>query len=307
MALRQVGIVDLPPNRSDQGLDHADVHWRSGTAYIAHTSNDQVDIVDLPRFQFLRSVGPFKGVAGALVSQEREMVFTSNRGEDTVSFFPIDDESSIRTVRVGGRPNGLAFDPRRSLLLAANVGAADGGSKCTVSLVETASGKMVSDIEVPGRTRWAMFDPASDRFYVNIRDPAQIGIINPSTPERGIETVPIPAAGPHGLGLDPTGRRLFCACDAGRLVVVDLRNGEVRDAAALSGSPDVVFFDSRLHHLYVAIGDTGVIDVFDTNSMTRIQSVPTEAGAGTLVYNPSTSLVGAILQESHRLLCFVDE
>ena len=307
MTLRQVGIVDLPPNRTDQGLDHADVHWRTGTAYIAHTSNDQIDIVDLSRFQFLRSVGPFNGVAGALVSQERDMVFTSNRGEDSVSFFPVDDESSIRTVRVGGRPNGLAFDPRRGLLLAANVGAADGGSRCTVSLVDTASGHMESDIEVPGRTRWAMFDPISDRFYVNIRDPAQIAIIDPSMPERGIESIRVPSTGPHGLGLDPTGRRLFCACDAGRLIALDLRSGDVRDAAALSGPPDVVFFDSRFRHLYVAIGDPGVIDVFDTDSMTRIQSIPTEVGAGTLVYNPATNLVGAILQESHRLLCFVDE
>ena len=307
MALRPAGFIDLPPNRSDDGLDHAAVLNRADIAYIAHTSNDALDVVDLAQARYLRSVQGFRGVAGVLVSQERELVFTSNRGEHTVSYFPIRDEASVTTVPVGGRPNGLAFDAETNTLLAANVGRLSGPPGFTVSLVDISEGRTRTDIEVPGRTRWAIFDRRSGRFYVNVRDPGQIIRIDPSEPSGIDGAFPIPAAGPHGLEIDSKGRRLFCACDGARLVEVNLESGEVADVAALSGSPDVVFYNPRLEHLYVAIGTPGVLDVFDTNSMTKLESVPTEDGAGTLIFNPETNRVWVILQKSHRLACFVDQ
>jgi hypothetical protein len=30
---------------------------------------------------------------------------------------------------------------------------------------------MTADVTVPGRTRWAVFDPETELFYVNIADP----------------------------------------------------------------------------------------------------------------------------------------
>jgi len=49
-------------------------------------------------------------VAGALVSQARELVFTSNRGENTIAIFDPEAEADIAKVEVGIKPNGLAFD-----------------------------------------------------------------------------------------------------------------------------------------------------------------------------------------------------
>ncbi len=70
-------------------------------------------------------------------------------------------------------------------------------------------------------------------------------------------------------------RRLFCACDQGGLFTVDLESRRVSHVSDLSGPPDVIFYNSRLHHLYVAIGDPGMIDVFDTDTMKLSQTVKT--------------------------------
>ena len=96
---------------------------------------------------------------------------------------------------------------------------------------------------MPGRTRWTVFDPQSDAFYVNIADPAQIVVVEAAHPDRIARILAIPAAGPHGLDLDVENRRLFCACDAGKLVVIDLITGSVQEEAGLSGTPDVIFFN----------------------------------------------------------------
>ena len=95
-------------------------------------------------------------------------------------------------------------------------------------------------------------------------------------------------------------RRLFCACDQGGLFTVDLESGRVSHVSDLSGPPDVIFYNSRLHHLYVAIGDPGMIDVFDTDTMKLSQTVRTEVGAHTIAYNPEIGRVYAFLPASHR-------
>src|SRR5207245_1260751 len=137
---------------------------------------------------------------------------SSNRGENRVSFFSPKNETSIVKVEVGIRPNGLAHDPGRNLLLAANVGDPAIPDSFTVSVVDVEKKAMVSDLAVPGRTRWAVYDAASDAFFVNIADPAHIAVTEAAKSTRIVRSFRIPAAGPHGLEVDSERRRVFCAC-----------------------------------------------------------------------------------------------
>ncbi len=47
MPLRHFGYIELPPSRSDVGFDHADIHAASDRLYVAHTSNDTIDVIDV--------------------------------------------------------------------------------------------------------------------------------------------------------------------------------------------------------------------------------------------------------------------
>ena len=74
----------------------------------------------------------------------------------------------------------------------------------------------------------------------------------------------------------------------------------------LSGAPDVIFLNPRLGHLYVAVGEPGVIDVIDVATMRRVAVVPTESGAHTLALDQKRSKIYAFLPRSHRTAVFVD-
>src|ERR1700675_1477495 len=87
MVLRLLGHVELPANRAQGGFDHADIHSPTDRLYVAHTSNDAVDVIDLAKDRYIESIPGLTAVAGALVSEARGLVFTSNRGENTVSVF----------------------------------------------------------------------------------------------------------------------------------------------------------------------------------------------------------------------------
>jgi len=110
-------------------------------------------------------------VAGALVSEERGLVFTSNRGENTVSVFAPGLERDAFKVPVGEKPNGLAFDPVRGTLIAANVGDPSIPDSYSVSVVDVARRKHTAEIKVAGRTRWAVYDAQRETFFVNIASP----------------------------------------------------------------------------------------------------------------------------------------
>ena len=306
MALRLLGHIELPPNRGTGGFDHADVHLASDRLYVAHTSNDALDVIDMVRDRYVASIDDLAGVAGALVSDARNLVFTSNRGENTVSVFAPGAERDAFKIPVGVKPNGLAFDPASGVLIAANVGDAAIPNSYSVSVVDIPRRERIAEISVPGRTRWAIYDAEHQTFFVNIASPALIISIDARDPSKISKAYEIPAEGPHGLELDAATGRLLCACDAGVLVAVDAASGRVLGRVSLSGSPDVVFLNSRFGRLYVAIGNPGVVDVIDIGAMRTQEVVPTEAGAHTLAIDRKRSKLYAFLPQTHRAAAFVD-
>ena len=298
MTLTLTGHVVLPGHKAGGGFDHAAVHAASGHVYVAHTANDAVDVFDRQRHLF--SIPNLTGVAGALVSDDAQLIFSSNRDENTVGIFAPGPDPEVTKVAVGVRPNGLAYDHGRKLLLAANVGDPAIAHSYTLTLVDVGARAVRASIEVPGRTRWAVFDPDAEVFYVNISDPAVIVVVDAKKPTSIARTIAIPAAGPHGLALDRASHRLFCACDARVLVTLDARSGDVLDEKRLSGVPDVVFFNRQRQHLYVAIGDPGIIDVFSTSPMKKLAATETEAGTHTTALSPAGDRLYAFLPRTHR-------
>jgi DNA-binding beta-propeller fold protein YncE len=322
MSLKFLHYIDLPENIGTGGFDHAAIHQAGKRLYVAHTINNALDVIDLAEDRYLHSIPGLSVVAGALVAEKQGLVFTSNRGENTVGIFAVGDEEHLVKVPVGMGPNGLAFDAEHGLLLACNVGNPNIPGSFTISVVDIEKHEMIHSIQVPGRTRWAVFDPGREEFFVNIAEPARIVVIAAGKPDRIARSIIIPFAGPHGLDVDSATDRLFCACDSGKLVTLEASSGIILRTADLSGKPDVIFFNPVLKHLYVAVGDPsvpaphdprfvegrswGLIDVFETKTLARLEAVPTEKGAHTLAFDAVQNKVYAFLPETHRAEVFAD-
>ena len=307
MTLRLLGQIELPGHRSSGGFDHADIHSPTDRIYVAHTANDSIDVIDCAQDRYVESIPGFNAVAGALVSKAHGLVFTTNRGENTVSVFTPGGERNAFKIGVGVKPNGVAFDSRRGLLVVANVGDPAISDSFTASVVDVGRKERIAEIKVPGRTRWAIYNPTIESFFINIASPARIVAIDARDPTKVSKEYQVPAEGPHGLELDAAAGQLFCACDAGILFGIDAASGRILSDVRLSGAPDVIFLNPRLGHLYVAIGDPGVIDVIDIAAMRREEVVPTELGAHTLALDRKRNKVYAFLPRSHRAAVFVNE
>jgi serine/threonine-protein kinase len=299
MSLERVAFVAIPPG-AEPGFDHADVYRAADRMYVAHTGADRVDVLDCKRREFLRSLPDLAGVAGVLVDEQGDLLFTSDRAAARVSVFRCSDEQLLGHVAVGPHPNGLAYDANRRRLYAFNLGEPL-GENCTASVVEIDSLRVIAGFPLPGRPRWAVYDEERDRMYASIREPAEIAVIDCARPE--IErTLPVPAAGPHGLWLDRG--RLFCAADGGVLAVLDRDSGELLASLPLPGVPDVVMHDPELARLYVAIGDPGVVCSFDSERLEQLETVASERGAHTIGWDPDGRCLYVFCPESGGALVF---
>src|SRR5205814_8251342 len=99
------------------------------------------------------------------------LLFTANRGENTISIFSVAREQEMVRLSSGIRPNGLAFDPSRGLLLVANVGDPEIGNSSTVSMSDVSQKTAIVTVVVPRRPRWAVYDEMRAADYVNSAEP----------------------------------------------------------------------------------------------------------------------------------------
>ena len=303
MALKEIRRIPLPHHLDGGEFDHAVVDEISDLLYVAHPSNDSVDVIDLGSEKFLYSITGLKGVAGVWVSEKRRLLFTSNRGEDTASVFLLDGKKATEKFRIstGVRPNGMAFDEGRNILMVAGVGNAEKiNAPPSLTFIDTCNGKIMGKIELPGRTRWALYNADTDSFFVNIADPPSIVSVKADDLSDVSRTFNIPARGPHGLEQDMKNGTLYCACDGGILIGLNLKTGATEVLGPLSGPPDVIWLNRNLDRLYVAVGDPGVIDVFDINTRQFVEKIQTGPDAHTLTVDHRRGNVHVFLPRVYR-------
>jgi DNA-binding beta-propeller fold protein YncE len=298
MALQLRGYVALPTHPSG-GFDHGDVDRASGRVFVAHTANGTVEVFDGVSLTHVATLPGCPEASGVLCAQEERFTFAAARGGGKVLIIDSPSREIRREIPVGPKPNGLAWDPGRGRLLAADV------QDFKARLVAVVTGKSVASTDLAGRPRWCVYEPSRDRYLINIREPAVVEALSADTLER-VATFPIPVPGPHGLDLDSTNDRAFVACDAGAVVLLDLASGESRDSIAIGGEPDAIWFNEVHHRLYVAIGKPGLIEVVDTTALKVVEQVETEEGAHTTAFDPIRQQLYVFLPRSYRAAVYTD-
>lgn len=290
------GLIELPPH-TPTGFDHGDVHLATGRVFIAHTAAGTVEVVDGEQARHVTTVPGCPEASGVLCAQEDGLVFAAARGAGKLLVLDAVSAEAQGEVGVGPKPNGLAWDPIRRRVLVADV------QDLRARLVDPHERHVVKEVPLPGRPRWCVYERAGDQFLVNIRKPACVVLLDANDcEERG--RWPISAAGPHGLDLDPSRGRAFVACDGGVVVTLDLATGRERATVGIAGEPDVVWHSDAVRRLYVAIGRPGVIDVIDTETMTRIAQITTEEGAHTTAFDRARQRLYAFLPRTCRVAAY---
>jgi len=299
------GYIDLPPPTGDgtSEFDHGDVHRATGRVFVAHTAANTVEIIDGLTDKHLMTVQGCPEGSGVLCAQEAGIIFAAARGAGKALVIEASSGQPLREIAVGPRPNGLAWDVQRKRLLVADVQENQALLLAPIGATWDSSWQVNHTVPLPGRPRWCVYDGARSRFLVNIREPACVAVLSAVSGEQ-IALWPVSVAGPHGLDLDADGGHAFVACDAGKVVALDLKDGREVVQVHIAGAPDAIWYNAQRERLYVAIEDPGVVDVINTKTMTLEETIVTEHGAHTTAFDPDRQRLYVFLPTTCRVAMY---
>src|SRR5215472_1416576 len=262
------GSIAIPPHTPSE-FDHGDVQLTSGRVFVAHAAANTVEVLDGEGLTHLATLPGCPEGSGIICAQDAGLVFAAARGAGKILVIQASSSTVVGELGVGPRPNGLAWDPDHQHLLVADV------QENTARLLDPGrdpADATLATVALPGRPRWAAYDPLAQRFLVNIREPACVAVLATQTATL-VTQWPVSVSGPHGLDLDLAGGRALVACDGGAVVALDLASGRELEQVSIAGGPDAIWFNPRRKLLYVAIAEPGVVDVVDTDAMVVAQQV----------------------------------
>ena len=282
MSLKVLGVIEIPGGAGSE-FDHGIFDARSHRVFIAHTKKSTIEVIDADAGRHIATLPGFPGVAGA-VADDGEILVT-NRGSASIAWLDAGTLKTKSAFKTGARPNGAAIVKRLALGIAACIG--DDNETPSLHAFGLNDGKRVK-LDLPGRPRWCVTDAAAERLFLCIREPSMILVA--SLPDLRLEAQwRLPSGGAHGLDIDHASHRLYAACDAGDLVELDSRSGEVTHVWPIAGAPDVTFFNPATGRVHVAIGEPGLVETVDPRTGHSMQTT-TGAGAHTTVLVPPDEL-----------------
>jgi hypothetical protein len=282
MSLKALGVIEIPA-ASGSEFDHGIFDCRTRRVFIAHTKRSTIEVIDPDAGRHIATLPGFPGVAGA-VADDGEILLT-NRGSASIAWLDGTTFKTRSVLATGPRPNGAAIIKRLSLGIAACIG--DEKETPTLQAFRLGDGQRVK-LDLPGRPRWCVTDAAAERLFLCIREPSMILVAG--LPDlRPLAQWLLPSGGAHGLDIDHARERLYAACDAGDLVEVDSRSGEVTNVWPIAGPPDVTFFNPATGRVHVAIGEPGLVETVDPKTGKSMRTI-TGADAHTSVLVPPDRL-----------------
>ncbi len=280
------------PTEAECEFDHADVDQATGMVFVAHTSSGTVEVFDEKEEKWIKSISDCTGGSGVVFDPITKKVFAASRADGHILAIDPASLSVLIKFKTGSRPNGLAVDSSRGILMTADVG--DNQAR----FHHQKTGEMIATVGLIGRPRWCTYSSDSDEYMVNIMDPPGIEFISGKdfTQTRFFN---VNKKGPHGLVIE--GITAYIACDDATLVTIDLKQMKPVLEAKLAGPPDVLWYNRKLNHVYCSIGEPGVVQVFDGKSLQLIQQIDTEHGSHTLTFDEKLQKLYTFLPESHSV------
>lgn len=218
--------------------------------------------------------------------------FNGVQRADQIIVTPIGNPWALlkQTVSVGNTPLQVAASPDGARMVVTN------GADGTVSLINTATNKVVATIPVGAQPAGVVFDPTGTRFYVVNATGAVTAVSLPANTVGAPVTIGIPsllaAIGPAGT---PAAGQLYVANfgtnGTGHTVtVVNTATNQVSATVPVGNGPEELAISPDGTRLWVGNTVANSITVIDTATNSTVKTLPVATGVGFIALSPDGQL-----------------
>jgi len=275
-------IIDRWTIGGEGGWDYLIADPGAHRLYLAHGM--RVDVVDTTNGKVIGAIAGLHGVHGVALDPDGKFGYISDGGGNAVVVFDRSTLATVATIPAGANPDCIIYEPATKTVWAFN------GRSASVSVIDPATRTVIATIPLPGKPEFAVAD-GQGTVFDNIEDKSEIVRIDARS-KTITATWPAGCDSPSGLAFDAAGFRLFTVCDGRKASVIDITSGKILANPTIGDGPDAARY-SAAHSLAFASSRDGILSVIDAAApgYPTIESLPTQAGARTMAYDPSTDRI----------------
>lgn len=274
-------------------IDHWKIGGTGGWDYLhddpaAHllyvTHGPRVEIIDTRSGKLAGAVAGMKGTHGIALDTAGKYGYISDGGSNDVVIFDRHDFHTVGTVPAGTNPDGIVFEPVTATVWAFN------GRSQSVTVIDAATARVAATIPLPGKPEFPVAD-GHGNVYDNIESANTIVRLDAHTKAVTANWKLNNCDSPSGLAIDKPHMRLFAVCDGGKMAVLDATSGKQIASPSIGDGPDAARFSEPRQLAFSSNGD-GTLSVVDAaHGFRTIETLPTQKGARTMAYDPSTDRI----------------
>ena len=273
-ALKEVARIRVP---GETRWDYLTVDSAAHRLYVSHAT--VTEVVDTATDKVIGTIHDTPGVHGIAIASDLGKGFISDGRANTITVFDLKTLQSIATIAVGTNPDAILYEPASRLVMTFN------GKSQDVTIVDAASGKVVTTVPVGGKPEFAQLG-ANGQVWFNVEDTNEMAVLDPKAGKL-VRRVPLaPCDSPSGLAVDDL-QRLYAVCENRQMVVVSSDAQVLARPAIGAGSDGVAWMDGAA---WSANGQDGTISVVETTSgrFETVATIRSAPGARTIAADPAT-------------------
>ncbi|MGB6742066.1 MAG: YncE family protein [Terracidiphilus sp.] len=272
-------IIDHWKIGGEGGWDYMTCDGPAHRLYLAH--GPRVDVVDTTSGKLIGSITGLYGTHGVALDTAGRFGYISDGGGNAVIVFDRATLATVASIPAGTNPDGIVFEPATQTVWAFN------GRSHDVTVIDAATRKVAATIPLPGKPEFPAVD-GHGTVFDNIEDKSEIVRFD-ARAKTLTATWPAGCDSPSGLAFDAPGHRLFPVCDGNKMSVIDSETGKLLANPSIGDGPDAARWSATQRLVFASSGD-GILSVVDAGapSYPTIESLPTQRGARTMAYDPTT-------------------
>ncbi|HKV30707.1 MAG TPA: hypothetical protein VJT14_06805 [Candidatus Dormibacteraeota bacterium] len=292
MPLTSLSNIQLPKDTTLPSFDLLTLDSRVGHLYVAHSSMDAMDIVDIKANKVVGSVSGLRKIHAVALTSDPNIVFTSDPADGMVAAVDVAQRKVLKYVDTGPQPDAIGYDPTNDLVVVALA------STNTVKLIDPHTYTVVATIALPGSPELMDLDPTGGRAFLAINSKDEVIIIDVKARQITTTFKGCDIQIPTGVAYDPDQQRLYVASRPGNnreLNVIDTLLDRCLGVVDIGFGTDQLAFNKHNHHVYAANGGSKNLSVIDAVSLKPLGVVGTGPIAKSVAVDPTTDLVYALV------------